>query len=154
MLVKLKFRFSDGQQYCNLGMVISDYARKIEIWILLHSAVSQPTHVDVRLSSSNWTFDYYDGRQYCNRGMSISTGPSPGPVGPAPLVAGAASQAWLFCKQVELYGRWRCCKRRVAAGLVSPPTLPAKASSKEVACQRCLNSKKGKQRSHHQDFRL
>ena len=48
----------------------------------------------------------------------------------------------LFCKQVGLYGLRRCCKRRVAAALVSPLTLPAKACSQEVTCQRCLNSKK------------
>ena len=79
----------------------------------------------------------------------ISTGPGAGPVGPAPPAAGAR----LFCKQVELYGLRRCCKRRVAAALVSPLTLPAEASSQEVTCQRCLNSKKGEKRSHHQDFR-
>ena len=60
--------------------------------------------------------------------MSISTGPGPGPVGPAPPAAGAR----LFCTQVELHGLRRCCKRRVAAALASPLTLPAKASSQEV----------------------
>ena len=55
MLVKLKFHFSDGQQYRNPGMLISDCARKIEFRILLLTTVSQPMHFDVKLSSSNGT---------------------------------------------------------------------------------------------------
>ena len=70
-------------------------------------------------------------------------GPRPGSCRPSP------SGRW-----ASLSGPARLGSRAVAAGLVSPPTLPAKASSKEVARQRCLNSKTKKKRSHHQDFRL
>ena len=100
MLVKLKFHFSDGQQYRDPGMLISDCARKIEFWILLLSTVSQPMHFDVKFSSSNRTLiimtaigiaieacryqiilvkltsEFGNGQQYRNLGVLMSIYPS------------------------------------------------------------------------------
>ena len=49
--VKLDFDFSDGQQYRDRGMSMSNYPHKIAFRILQRSAVSQSVHVDLEISS-------------------------------------------------------------------------------------------------------
>ena len=56
--VKLDFDFSDGQQYRDLGMSISNYPHKTALLILQRSIVSQSVHVDIEIPSYSWSFTF------------------------------------------------------------------------------------------------